>query len=139
MLPRVYATAEQYETHTGASAPVDIDARLIRASTFLDAQVLRSCWYAVDSNGYPTDAVVAAALASATCAQAEWGFEVGDTTGAFMAGLGNASIGSVGLGRSVTAVSGADAPGRQVAPAVWDALGSPDLTPDRFRMGVVAW
>ncbi|MFD6968381.1 hypothetical protein [Streptomyces sp. NPDC059949] len=137
-MARIYATAEQYETYTGATAPTDIDYRLARASAFLDAQVLRSCWYMVDSDGLPTDAVVATAIAEAVCAQAQWGVEVGDITGAFMAGFGNASIGSVTLGRSVTSVSGADAPGRQVAPAVWDALGSPDLTPDRWRMGVVA-
>lgn len=138
-MARVYATAEQYEEYLGGSvpAPADIDYRLARASAFLDAQVLRSCWYAVGDSGLPTDAVVAAAIAEATCAQAQWGIEVGDITGAFMAGLGNASIGSVSLGRSVTAVSGSDSPGRQVAPAVWDALGSPDLTPDRWRMGVV--
>jgi hypothetical protein len=137
-MARVYATADQYETYTGATAPTDIDYRLTRASAFLDAQVLRSCWYAVDDSGLPTDAVVAAAIADATCAQAQWGVEVGDITGSFMAGFGNASIGSVSLGRSVTAVSGSDAPGRQVAPAVWDALGSPDLTPDLWRMGAVA-
>lgn len=137
-MARVYATAEQYETYSGGLAPADIDYRLARASSFLDAQVLRACWYAVNDGGLPTDTAVAAALAEATCAQAQWGVEVGDITGAFMAGFGNASIGSVSLGRSVTAVSGADAPGRQVAPAVWDALGSPDLTPERWRMGMVA-
>jgi hypothetical protein len=137
-MARVYATADQYETYTNGAAPADIDYRLARASSFLDAQVLRACWYAVGDSGLPTAAVVAAAFAEAVCAQAQWGVEVGDITGAFMAGFGNATIGSVSLGRSVTAVSGADSPGRQVAPAVWDALGSPDLTADIFRMGMVA-
>ncbi|MEW1638652.1 hypothetical protein AB0469_31910 [Streptomyces sp. NPDC093801] len=139
-MARVYATAEQYETYTGAAAPPDIDARLARASRFLDSQVFRLCTYAADAaSGLPTDQVVAAAFAAAVCAQAEWGVEVGDVTGAAGAGWGSVEIGSVRLSRSVTAVSGADSPGRQVAPAVWDALRSPDLAPDRLRIGMVAW
>lgn len=137
-MARVYATAEQYETYTGAAAPLDIDARLARATRFLDAQVFRLCAYVADTvTGLPTDAVVAEAFASAVCAQAEWGVEVGDVTGAAGAGWGSVEIGSVKLSRSVTAVSGSDSPGRQVAPAVWDALSSPGLTPNRFRLGAV--
>ncbi|MCB5167999.1 hypothetical protein LG634_24625 [Streptomyces bambusae] len=136
---RVYATAEQYEAYTYGTAPADIDGRLARASKFLDANVFRYCWYrADDATGLPTDAVVAAAFTRAVCAQAEWGVETGDVTGAGLAGWGSVRIGDVQLGRSVTSVSGADSPGRQVAPAVGDALRSPDLTPDKFVMGVVA-
>lgn len=136
---RVYATAEQYEAYTYAAAPADIEGRLARASEFLDAQVFRYCWYTADATtGLPTDPVVAAAFARAVCAQAEWGVETGDLTGGGLAGWGNVKIGDVQLGRSVTSVSGADSPGRQVAPAVGDALRSPDLTPGRFVMGVVS-
>ncbi|MEU4947726.1 hypothetical protein [Streptomyces lavendulae] len=135
---RIYATAEQYEAYTGTTAPLDIDARLARASRYLDATVFRTCVYVADAvTGLPTDAVVAAAFAAAACAQAEWGVEVGDVTGAAGAGWGNVAIGSVTLGRSVTSVSGADSPGRQVAPAVRDCLTAPDLTPDRLRLGAV--
>ncbi|MFF4369630.1 hypothetical protein [Streptomyces sp. NPDC001594] len=137
-MARVYATAEQYEAFTGTAAPPDIDARLARAGRFLDAAVFRLCVYtASPTTGLPTDALVAAAFATAVCAQVEWGVEVGDVTGAAGAGWGSVEIGSVRLSRSVTAVSGADSPGRQVAPAVWDALRSPDLTPDRLRLGLV--
>ncbi|MFI1942057.1 hypothetical protein ACH44C_33605 [Streptomyces purpureus] len=137
-MARVYATSSQYETYTGVTpAPSDIEVRLRRASQFLDAQVLRLCWYDVDEDGLPTNALVAAAFADATCAQVEWGVDVGDTTGAAAAGWGSVEIGSVKLGRSVTATSGDEAPGRQIAPAVWDALRSPDLTPDRFLLGLV--
>lgn len=136
-MARIYATAEAYEAYTYATAPTDIEYRLARASEFLDAQLFRLCWYTVDDAGLPSNAIVAAAFARAVCAQVQWGVEVGDITGAFMAGFGSAAIGSVQLSRSVTAVSGADAPGRQVAPAVGDALRAPDLTPDIFRMGMV--
>jgi len=140
-MARVYATAEQYEAYTGAAAPVDIDARLARAGRFLDANVFRLCVYTADATtGLPTDTVVAAAFADAVCAQAEWGVEVGDVTGAAGAGWGNVSIGSVQLGRSVTSVSGSDSPGRQVAPAVQDCLAIPELTRDRFQLrAVTVW
>ncbi|WP_282204538.1 hypothetical protein [Kitasatospora fiedleri] len=46
-------------------------------------------------------------------------------------------IGSAKLARSVTAVSGSDAPSRKIAPKAWDALLSPDLTPDLFVLGAV--
>ncbi|MFJ3173791.1 hypothetical protein ACIPJK_23830 [Streptomyces roseus] len=137
-MARVYATAEQYETYTGAAAPADIDYRLARASAFLDSLVFRLCWYGVTDAGLPSSTAVAEAFADAVCAQALWGVEVGDVTGAAGVGYGTVSIGSVTLSRSVTAVSGDDAPGRQIAPAVWDALRSPDLTPDLFQLGAVA-
>ncbi|MFB7589377.1 hypothetical protein [Streptomyces sp. NPDC056169] len=137
-MARVYATPAQYEAYTGVSpAPADIGTRLRKASVFLDAQVLRYCLYAKDGTGMPTDALVLAAVSDAACAQAEWGIDVGDITGAAGVGWGKVEIGSVRLERSLTTTSGGDAPGRQVAPAVWDALQSPDLTPAIFQMGVV--
>lgn len=138
-MARVYATADQYETYTGAAAPSDIDHRLTRASSTLETQVFRLCAYTVGSTGLPTDTVVAQAFADAVCAQAQWGVEVGDTVGAAGVGYGSARIGSVDLSRSVTSVSGDDSPARQIAPAVWDALRAPDLTPDRIQLGAVAW
>ncbi|MFE6225481.1 hypothetical protein [Streptomyces sp. NPDC057854] len=136
-MARVYATAAQYEAYTGAPGPADIDARLRRASAFLDAHVFRYCRYDVDGAGLPSALPVAAAFADAACAQAEWGIDVGDTTGAAGVGWGKVEIGSVRLERSLTSTSGADAPGRQVAPAVWDALQAPDITPELLLLGVV--
>lgn len=139
-MARVYATGAQFEAYTGTTAPADIGVRLTRASQFLDSQVFRICWYEVDDTGLPSNEVVAAAFADATCAQAQWGIDIGDTTGADGVGWGSVKIGSVNLSRSVTAVTGDDAPGRQVAPAVWDALRSPDLTADIFVLGwVTTW
>jgi hypothetical protein len=136
-MAHIYATAEQYEGYTCSAAPADIEYRLARASEFLGRHAFRYCGYDVDDVGLPSHATVAAAFANAVSAQVQWGVEVGDVTGAFMAGYGSAEIGSAKLSRSVTSVSGADSPGRQVAPAVWDALQAPDLTPDIFRLGAV--
>ncbi|MGW8762367.1 hypothetical protein ACWGN5_07690 [Streptomyces sp. NPDC055815] len=137
-MARVYATPDQYVAYTGVSpAPADISVRLRRASVFLDSRVFRLCAYAVDDAGMPTDTLVAAAFADACCAQVEWGVDVGDLTGAAGVGWGSVEIGSAKLSRSVTATSGDEAPGRQIAPAVWDALRSPDLTPDLFLIGAV--
>lgn len=137
-MARIYATPAEYEAYTGQSpAPVGTDTRLRDASRMLDSQVFRLCWYEADTAGMPTHPLVLAAFSDAACAQAQWGDEVGDTTGAAGVGWGNVKIGSVQLGRSVTAVSGDDAPGRQIAPKAWDSLRSPDLTGDIFRLGEV--
>ncbi|MEU6756971.1 hypothetical protein [Streptomyces sp. NPDC046685] len=139
-MARIYATAEQYEAYTYAAVPTDIEYRLARASEVLDSQVFRLCWYDVDDTGLPSHTLVAAAFSRAVCAQVQWGVEVGDVTGSAGVGWGSVEIGSVRLGRSVTSVSGDDAPGRQIAPAVWDALRGPDLIPDIFFVGgVSAW
>lgn len=137
-MARIYATSAQYVTYTGQAAPADIDARLAKASRFLDSKVMRLCWYeVVEATGLPSNALVIEAFRDAVCAQVKWGIDVGDTTGAAAVGWGTVEIGSVKLSRSVTAVSGDDAPGRQIAPEVWDALQSPDLTPDTFQLGAV--
>jgi hypothetical protein len=104
----------------------------------LDSQVIIFCWFLADGTGMPTDALVQEAFRKATCAQVAWWDELGDSTGAAGAGWGGVKIGSVQLDRSVTAVSGSDAPARQISPQGWDALRSPDLTPDRFILGAVA-
>ncbi|MFG3349501.1 hypothetical protein ACGF1Z_31140 [Streptomyces sp. NPDC048018] len=130
----VYATPAQYTEYTGQPAPEDIDTLLSGASRMLDARVFRYCLYDADSTGLPTNPIVAQAMADAVCAQAEWGDEIGDTTGAAGVGWGNLELGSAKLGRSVTAVSGGDAPGRQIADKVWDSLLAPNLTPDIWVM-----
>lgn len=137
-MARVYATASQYQQYTGQTPPANIEILLADASRMLDRRIFRYCWYTVDSvTKLPTNALVAEAFAEAVCAQAEWGDEIGDTTGADGAGWGSVELGSAKLSRSVTAVSGSDAPGRQIADKVWDSLQSPDLTPDIFNLGVV--
>ena len=136
---RVYASVSDFEAYPGGTspAPSTTEARLMQASRMLDRQVLRYCMYDVDTDGTPTHSLVVEAVRDAVCAQVAWWEEVGDPSGADAVGWGSVSIGSVNLGRSVTAVSGVDAPARQICPAAWDALLSPDLTPEIFRMGAV--
>ena len=137
-MARTYATPAELAAYTGQAAPADAAQLLTRASQMLDAQVFRLCWYVADpTTGLPTDTLVAAAFRDATCAQVQWWEELGDPLGAVGAGWGSVHIGTAHLQRSVTAVSGADSPSRQPAPQVWDALTSPDLTPERFRIGSV--
>lgn len=136
-MARIYATSAQYQEYTGQEPPQDVEVRLTRASAFLDSRVFRLCGYEVDDNGMPTNALVLAAFADACCAQVQWGVELGDITGSSAVGWGSVEIGSAKLSRSVTATSGDEAPARQIAPAVWDALRSPDLTPDIFLLGLV--
>jgi hypothetical protein len=136
-MARNYATQADYETYTGQTAPADIVARLGRASRFLDSAVFRLCWYEVDEDGYPSNAVVRQAFADAACAQVQWWAETGDELGA--AGQwSSVSIGSVSLsGARSPSASGGAAPGRTVAETALEALRTPDLTADLFMLGVV--
>ncbi|MGD6750989.1 hypothetical protein [Streptomyces sp. BH105] len=136
-MARIYATSAQYATYTGQAAPADIDARLARASRFLDSEVFRLCWYEADEDGYPANALVRGAFADAVCAQVQWWAETGDELGT--AGQwGSVKIGSVSLsGPSSSSGSGGASTGRTVAEAALEALRTPDLTPDLFRLGEV--
>ncbi|MFC8432254.1 hypothetical protein [Streptomyces sp. NPDC057253] len=137
-LDRSYATSTDLANYLRAAPPLNADKLLAEATVLLDSRVLRYCVYDVDAEGLPTDSVVAAAFARAVCAQARWWDELGgSTSGADSAGWGTVKIGSVQLSRSVTSVSGADSPAQQIAPGVWDELRDPELTPDKFVMGVI--
>lgn len=140
-MARIYATSADYQTYTGQTPPANIAQLLADASRMLEARVFRLCVYDADAvTGLPTNATVAQAFEDATCAQAQWWDELGDSTGAAGAGWGSVSLGSASLSRSVTAVSGQASPAREIAPKAMDALLSPDLTADIFTLGgVVAW
>ncbi|MFI6443823.1 hypothetical protein [Kitasatospora sp. NPDC050543] len=139
-MARVYATPAELAAYTGQAAPDNAAQLLTRASQFLDAQLFRLCWYVADpTTGMPTDGLVLAAFRDAACAQVQWWDELGDSLGVVGVGWGAVQIGTVHLQRSVTAVTGADSPSRQLAPQVWDALTVQELTPERFRTGSVTW
>lgn len=133
-MARVYAVPSDL----GPTPPADAEQLLADASEFLDAEVFRLCWFDADEDGYPANTLVREAFRRATCAQVRWWGKVGDPDGGDGAGWGAVEIGSVRLSRSVTAVDGADSPARQVAPRVFDALRSPDLTRDIFVLGMVS-
>jgi hypothetical protein len=140
-MSRVYADQAAYEAYTGGTAPSGVDGLLAAASRMLDGRVFRLCVYDADpGTGMPTNPLVVTAFSDAVCAQVQWWDELGDHLGAAAAGWGTVQIGTAKLGRSTTDVSGEAAPARQVAPAVWDALRAPDLTPDVVALGeVTTW
>jgi hypothetical protein len=132
---RVYATSADYQAYSGQAPDSDTARLLARASQFLDAQVFRLAVYNANATtGMPTDTAVIAAFRDATCAQVEWWAGVGDSTGASAAGYSTVKIGTAHLTRTASSPGGMDSPARQVAPAVWDLLNSPDLV-DVFRIG----
>ncbi|MFJ5259091.1 hypothetical protein ACIQAC_01270 [Streptomyces sp. NPDC088387] len=136
-MARIYATSADYHSYTGQTPPADIDARLGRASRFLDSEVFRLCGYEVDEDGYPSNTVVREAFADAVCAQVQWWDETGDELGT--AGRwGSVKIGSVALsGPGSSSGSSGPVGGREVADSALEALRSPDLTPDVFVLGMV--
>ncbi|WP_328846120.1 hypothetical protein [Streptomyces sp. NBC_00258] len=137
-MARNYATSADYQSYTGQTPPADIEARLGRASRFLDSDVFRLCWYEVDEDGYPSNAVVRQAFADAVCAQVQWWAETGDELG--VAGRWDSvKLGSLSLSRgsSSGSSSGSASSGREVAETAMEVLRSPDLTPEIFVLGLV--
>lgn len=77
MSDTAYATAAEYETWSGQSAPADVERLLVRASELIDATVTTP--FVVDSDtGLPDDADEAEALREAACAQVRFWTEVGE-------------------------------------------------------------
>lgn len=138
-MARVYATSAQYEALTGVvPAPAGMYAQLGRASAFLDSRVFRLCWYEADAvTGMPTNEVVLAAFAAATCAQAQEWDDTGDERGA--AGrYSSVKLGTLALSGPASSSGGTGATGgRTVADAALEALRTPDLTADLFVLGMV--
>lgn len=134
-MARNYATSADYQSYTGQTPPADIEARLGRASRFLDSDVFRLCWFEADEDGYPANAIVAEAFAAAVCAQVQWWAETGDELGA--AGQWDSvKLGSLSLSRGSSG-SGSSSSGRTVAETAMEALRSPDLTREIFVLGLV--
>jgi hypothetical protein len=134
---RVYATSTQLANYLHAAAPLDAERLLANASTLLENQVLRYCWYEVDEGGLPTDPVVVAAFTAAVCAQVEWWDETGDELGV-VDRWGSLKLGSASMSTasSSSGATGSDG-GRTVAPTAMEQLRSPNLTSDRFILGLV--
>lgn len=109
-MARVYATAADYTTFTGDPAPEGIESLLYRASRLVESLTI-TARYTVDADHLPTDALVREAFKDATCAQAAWFDETGDTSGASARynsmSLGNLSLSGGGTG-SATNTSASD-------------------------------
>lgn len=139
-MARIYASAADYQEYTGQASPADIETLLAKASRMLEARIFRLCWFEADADGLPSNPLVREAFANAVCAQVGWWEELGDSTGASVAGWGSVKLGSASMSRPEGQTSGAASAAREIAPEVGDILGSEDLTPDIFRLGlVVAW
>lgn len=135
-MARNYATSADYQSYTGQTPPADIEARLGRASRFLDSDVFRLCWFEADEDGYPSNEVVRQAFADAVCAQVAWWSETGDELG--VAGRWDSvKLGSLSLSRGSSSGSGSSSSGREVAETAMEALRSPDLTREIFVLGLV--
>lgn len=121
-----HATAAEYETYTGQTAPADIDRLLDRATELLDADVLLGAVYDIDENSLPSDADVIAAFRDATCAQVEYWQDTGEEIDVSGRPLEEVALGSARLRYGTRgASSGAGEP--VVAPRVWRALTAPKL------------
>lgn len=96
-----YATLAQFAGYLRKVPPDDFDPQsLVRASRRVDRALIGAI-YDVDTDGRPTDLTIAAALRDATCAQALWWDELGDTTGSgALSEWGEVEIGQVRLRRS---------------------------------------
>lgn len=108
----VYATTADYASYLRAAPPAGARRALREASGLVD-ELLLTAFYAVDADDLPTDAVVAAAMRDATCAQADYMRAAGDRYGIGAAvQYGNVSIGSVSLGRASAAAGSGGGAGR---------------------------
>ncbi|MCG7524938.1 hypothetical protein MHW47_10880 [Streptomyces sp. OfavH-34-F] len=96
-MPRVYATPEQLAAWTGTPAPADAERLLARASSDIDAALIRAV-YCTNDAGMPTDPAVVQALTDAVCAQVEYQLATGDDGTGASGRWGSVSIGPVSLG-----------------------------------------
>lgn len=93
---RVYATTADLANYLEAVPPANARKLLRQASVDVE-QATKCAIYDVDTNGFPTDTAVRAAMRDAVCAQVEWWNETGDSLGV-TGQWGDVKIGSVSLG-----------------------------------------
>lgn len=132
MAIRVYATAQDYATWTGAAAPDGIDAALRAASLLVETEMLRTALYATDSDGLPAEEEVAEALRDAVCAQAQYARAQGDAHGIGAGNVTGFSIGGISVQRGGAAAG--QASGREIpahwSPQAWAILQA--VSPDKL-------
>ncbi|MFD9789629.1 hypothetical protein ACFWXK_01635 [Streptomyces sp. NPDC059070] len=127
-----YATPEQLAAWTGAPAPPDAGRLLARAAEDIDSALLTAV-YRVDEDGAPIEPAIIAALADATCAQAEHWLATGDDGTGAGSVWDSVSIGPVSLSGRHSPPSPAS--GVELAPRADRVLRQAGLTPGR----VIAW
>ncbi len=101
-MARVYATEAEYRTWSGDLDATVSESLLARASLAVDYALI-GAWYSVNGEGMPIETVHIEALRDATCAQAQWYDETGDTSGSGAADqMQSASIGSAAYTKGYT-------------------------------------
>ncbi|MFF4701250.1 hypothetical protein [Streptomyces chattanoogensis] len=125
---RIYATRDQLAAYLGTSVPNDAERLIARASEDIDAALLTAV-YDVDEMGYPAEARIRAALASAVCAQVEYWLATGEdgTTSAEV--WDSVSIGPVSLSGRSSPPSPPLVNGVELAPRAYRALHVAGLLP----------
>lgn len=123
-----YATLGELADYLHDTPPDGAGKLLVRASRRIDT-VLIGAYYAVDDDGLPTNATVAAALRDAVCAQVEWWDEQGDATGNGAAGEWlTVGVGKVHLSRTGPR-GGGEAVTKRIAPSSLEILQAAGLLP----------
>lgn len=111
------------------------DALLMRASTLVDSLIITAI-YATDDDGKPTDPRVKDALRDATCAQASWFSETGDTGSGAAGRFNSMSLGSASLsGGGTGSGTNTDAATSAVSPEAVRILMNAGLV----RQGPISW
>lgn len=122
-MARVYATLSDYRDWSGDSTADLSDALLRRASLAIDSNLIGSFYDVDDDTGLPTKTKVIEALRDATCAQAEWYDEIGDTTGSGAAGqFQSAQLGSASYTRGYTQAGSSAGNSSPLAPGAYEIL-----------------
>lgn len=109
--------------------PISMTKKRMRRATADVRELLLTAVFDVDSKGNPVDPSVKAALRDATCAQAAWGVQTGDVSGA-QAAAGPISLGPLSLGSRATATSAADVARGRYSPEAVRELRTAGLIPN---------
>lgn len=131
-MARVYADTTDLSEWTGDPLPNDPDRLLARASTYIDLALI-GVRYATNEQGMPTSQQVAEALTDATCAQAQYWDELGDTGSGAIGVYSDVTIGSLSLSTPGGASAGAQGNGTTggggIAPRAYAVLRTAGLLP----------
>ncbi|MFM9368142.1 hypothetical protein [Streptomyces sp. Da 82-17] len=132
---RVYATRDQLVAYLATNVPNDAERLIARASEDVDAALL-SAVYATDEMGYPAEARIRAALASAVCAQVEYCLATGEDGTGTAEVWDSVSIGPVSLSGRSSPPSPPMVNSVELAPRAYRTLRTAGLLPgDVFGVG----
>ncbi|MEU3710491.1 hypothetical protein [Streptomyces catenulae] len=125
---RVYAAREQLAAYLGTALPDDAERLLARASEDIDAALLTAI-YRTDEMGYPVEARIRAALASAVCAEVEYWLATGEDGTGTGEQWDAVSIGPVSLSGRSSPPAPPVVNGVELAPRAYRALHMAGLLP----------